>query len=454
MGNNNDQELFFNELMILNPSIAYEFNIIRKLKSYENYLDCNYINKINELLNKYKNSNNYDLRNAVRLELKKKLIFNENLIPLKSFENPILNFEYEFNNNKLIKHDFDNFVENCINNMREGIKKKITIPKIICKKLINQLENTKFKKILHFLKKEYYNNCINKIGLCYLKNGKEYYKILIKEYCNGCYMSPKKIHNYGKKLVTSFKKLDKNYYTSKKNILKDANKYYHEIFKKILPKYFHYIPIKNKCKIKIVPKSLEKTNNIAYYDPNDETFYLNMSEFYTINKNSLKTLLMHETDPGHHYQYSYLNHYKKLPLYKINAIQNESLVEGWALYAEKLDNNNYYEYEQLRVIRLVVDTGINYYGWSYNKAFNYMKKNLSIITDKEIKEEIERYICIPGQALAYKLGENFILKLKKLFINKYKIGNIKDFHDFLLEDGIVSFKYLQNKLQNNSSKIL
>lgn len=76
-----------------------------------------------------------------------------------------------------------------------------------------------------------------------------------------------------------------------------------------------------------------------------------------------------------------------------------------------------------------------------------MKKNLSIISDKEIKEEIERYICIPGQALVYKLGENFILKLRRLFINKYKLGNIKDFHDFILEDGIVSFKYLQNKLK-------
>ena len=225
------------------------------------------------------------------------------------------------------------------------------------------------------------------------------------------------------------------------------NIYNNEIIAKIIPNYFNYIPNENKCKIKPVPKSLEKTNSIAYFEEDEETFYINLSKYNTINKESLKSLILHETDPGHHYQYSYLNYYKKLPLYKINCIDNDAFVEGWALYSEKFDNINYHEYEELRIIRLIVDTGINYYGWSYKKAFDYMKKNISNISNYEINQEIERYICMPGQALVYKIGENFILRLKKLFIDKYKLGDIKAFHDFILEDGIVSFKYLMNKLK-------
>lgn len=448
MGNNNDDKKnYYDDILKINPSIAYEFKIIKKLKIYENFLDCNYIKKNNEILNKYKNSSDDDLKNMIRLQLKEKKIFDSNLMPLTSFENPIINFHYEFGKNKLIKDDFDNFVEDCIEYMKKGIKKKITIPKVICLKLIKQIKKTKYHNLLKFLKEEYYPNCINKIGLCHLKNGKEYYKNLIKQYCNGAYIHPIKIHNYGKKLVKKFKKIKKDLYTSQKGFLRDIKNIYDEILTKILPKYFNYIPDKNKCKIRPVPKSLERTNNIAYFEEDKETFYFNLSKYDTINKDSLKSLILHETDPGHHYQYSYLNHYKKFPLYKINCIENEAFIEGWALYSEKFDNINSQEYEELRIIRLVVDTGINYYGWSYEKAFNYMKKNISNISNYEIKQEIERYICVPGQALVYKIGEKFIFKLRNLFINKYKLGDIKAFHDFILEDGIVSFKYLMNKLK-------
>ena len=125
MGNNNiDTKNYYDDILQLNPSIAYEFHIIKKLKLYENFLDCNYIKKYNEILNKYKDSIDDDLRNMIRLELKKQKIFDENLIPLTSFENSILNFHYEFGKNKLIKHNFNNFVDNCIEYMRNGIKKK------------------------------------------------------------------------------------------------------------------------------------------------------------------------------------------------------------------------------------------------------------------------------------------------------------------------------------------
>jgi uncharacterized protein (DUF885 family) len=450
--NNNDKKNYFNEYLELNPLLKFKLKIIKKIKTIENVLDCNYIKNYKKLLNKYKNSDDYDLSNMVRLFLKMDETIDMNLMPITSFENEILDLDNRFRRNKIIKKKINEYVNSCIDNMREGIRQKITLPKIICKDLIKQIEKTNHSNLLKFLKNEYYKKCrgIDKIGLCYLRNGRKYYKLLIKYFCNGAYMSPIKIHNNGKRLVKKFNKIQKNYYTSEKEILEDVKKYYDIIINEIIPINFHYSTINNECKIRKVPKNLESTNALAYYEPDTKIFYLNFKYHKEINKNSLKTLIMHESDPGHHYQFSYFSDYKKLPLHKIYTIDNIAFEEGWALYAEKLGDlkyNEYGEYEQLRIVRLVVDTGINYYGWSYMKAFNYMKNHLTSLSTLEINNEITRYICNPGQALAYKIGERFIIKLRNLYINKYKLGDIKDFHDFILEDGVVSFKYLMNKLK-------
>jgi len=454
MGNNNDKKDYFNELLELNPYLKFQFKIIKKIKTYENVLDCNYIKRYNRILNKYKNSCDYDLRNMIRLFLQMdKILKMDSMIPLTSYDNKILNFENEFAKNKILEKSFNGYVDSCIENMKEGIEKNITLPRIICKDLIKQIEKTKYTKLLKFLREIYYKKCRKNIGLCHLKNGREYYKLLIKYFCNGAYMSPQKIHNYGKKLVKKFiKKIDKNYYKYDVDILQDVKKYNNEILTEIIPNNFHYVPLKNMCKFKKVPKNLENTSAYAYFEPEAKTFFLNYKYDKEINKNSLKCLLMHEVNPGHSYYFNYFTEYKKLPLHKIYAIDNTALEEGWAIYAEKLGNlkyDEYGEYEQLRCVRLVVDTGINYYGWSFNKALNYMKKHLTSLSIDEIYNEITRYICDPGQALAYKIGERFILKLRRLYIKKYKLGDIKDFHDFLLEDGNVSFKYLMHKLKSN-----
>jgi uncharacterized protein (DUF885 family) len=155
---------------------------------------------------------------------------------------------------------------------------------------------------------------------------------------------------------------------------------------------------------------------------------------------------MHESLPGHHYQFYYMIE-NNIPLYKIYSINNTAFIEGWALYSETLGplNNGAIMAQIFRAVRLVVDTGIHYYGWSYNKAYKYMKKHISY-SEEELKIELYRYICIPGQAVAYYMGKNYILKLRNLYINVYKLGDIKQFHDFILEDGVVTFDYLMKKL--------
>jgi uncharacterized protein (DUF885 family) len=108
-------------------------------------------------------------------------------------------------------------------------------------------------------------------------------------------------------------------------------------------------------------------------------------------------------------------------------------------YCEDYDDNN--DYSILRKLRLVVDTGINYYGWTYEKALNYME---SYLPDrrKDIMNEIDRYICMPSQALCYLLGKMEIIKMRNKFLKK-KRGSIKDFHHKLLINGTVSFLTLK-----------
>lgn len=437
---------YFDEILNLNPSYAFLLGIKNEktLKEIENPLSINYINNYNKITEKYKNTDDNDLKSMILLN-NKIIKYEEYIPPLSSFENSIITFIY--NNKKLypkkyndIREEyFDEYIESCICKLREGIHYKITLPKIICKKIIKQIEKTKYKNLYYFLKNEYLLYCRNSIGLCNIKNGKKLYKLYIKLNLGGINTTPQKIHKLGKKI---FKKLEakNDFYTNSHDLMKDANEYYEYIYNVIIPNNFHYIPTKDKCIIKPVPEELKSSNGLAYYDIIENTVFINIKNYKDISKSSLYSLIMHES--FHQYMYSYFN-YHKLPLFKKYGYSNEALIEGFAFYMELLSKNyneNTNEYTQLRNIRLIVDTGINYYGWTYEYSFNYMKKHLAV-NDGIIKEEIERYICIPSQALIYTLGKNEILKLR----NKFK-GNIKDFHDFLLKDGIVSFNYLHNKL--------
>ena len=133
--------------------------------------------------------------------------------------------------------------------------------------------------------------------------------------------------------------------------------------------------------------------------------------------------------------------------------------EGWALYAESLgkelglftDPYTWYGRlvdEQLRAMRLVVDTGLHAFGWSREKAIEYMLANSSMARS-DVEAEVERYIVIPGQALAYKIGQRKIRQLRekgeKLLGEKF---DIKKFHTELLIDGSLPMPILQEKIES------
>jgi uncharacterized protein (DUF885 family) len=142
--------------------------------------------------------------------------------------------------------------------------------------------------------------------------------------------------------------------------------------------------------------------------------------------------------------------YLKIPKYKYYKYFNTALVEGFAFYMETYcenynENNNM---TIMRKVRLVVDTGINYYGWTYKKAFDFMKSYMpNKISD--IKNEIERYICYPSQAISYMIGKLHIIKLRDDYLKKG--GDIKDFHQILLTEGLASFKTIDKKFYSSNS---
>ena len=99
--------------------------------------------------------------------------------------------------------------------------------------------------------------------------------------------------------------------------------------------------------------------------------------------------------------------------------------------------------EMLRAVRLVVDTGIHYYGWTYKKAYNYCSKYLFDF-DFQIHNQVLRYISDPGQALCYKIGEKIILDLLNTEKSKTNF-NIKQFNEKLLENGGIPLLLLKEK---------
>jgi uncharacterized protein (DUF885 family) len=133
-----------------------------------------------------------------------------------------------------------------------------------------------------------------------------------------------------------------------------------------------------------------------------------------------------------------MSHYK-LQKYQIYGYDNLTLIEGFAhymeTYCEDYDDSN--DYSILRKLRLVVDTGINYYGWTYEKSLKYMEKYLPNRRN-DIINEVERYICMPTQSLCYYIGKHEIIRMRDKFL-KEKKGSIKDFHHKLLINGTVSF---------------
>ncbi|HEX2208246.1 MAG TPA: DUF885 family protein [Longimicrobium sp.] len=185
-------------------------------------------------------------------------------------------------------------------------------------------------------------------------------------------------------------------------------------------------------------------------------FHLNTYDPTSRPRYGMESLLIHEGSPGHHFQISIARELEHLPrLRRFGGYTAYS--EGWGLYAETLgrelglyaDPYQYYGYlasELWRSIRLVLDTGIHAKGWTLEQAMEYARRN-SPNSETTIQAEVERFAAIPGQALAYKVGEMKITELRRRA--EAALGSrfdIKAFHRAVLEDGALPLDVLDDKI--------
>jgi prolyl oligopeptidase len=340
-----------------------------------------------------------------------------------------------------------------------------------------------FRKLHKFWTEEYYPNCTEDIGLSSLPNGAEWYKHLIKYYTSTD-LSAHQIHQMGLKEVARIK-------GEMKKIIKEVGfkgtfaEFVH--FLKTDPRFYYsnaedlMIGYRDLCKRidpelpKIIGKlprlpygvrqitAAEAAGSGGYLDVGNlklgRASYLAISShnLKLIKKYQMAAIILHEMVPGHHLQLSLSAEMENVPFWRREYFYY-AYAEGWALYSESLGyemgiyRDPYSKFGQLdlnmlRAIRLVVDTGIHTRGWSRQKAIAYMKAN-STIDDNFIRNEVDRYIVYPGQALSYKIGEREFLRLRRLAEKELgKNFDIREFHDKLLEDGSLPLNILTEKIE-------
>jgi uncharacterized protein (DUF885 family) len=230
-----------------------------------------------------------------------------------------------------------------------------------------------------------------------------------------------------------------------------------------LPEYFRTLP-PTRLTVERVPLSQEKGSSGAYYQEaamdgsRPGTFFANLRDLSEVPQWGMKTTAYHEGVPGHHLQISTALGLKGLPLIRQQTLYT-AYAEGWALYAEQLaaemgmykddpwGDLGRLQLELLRAARLVVDTGLHAKGWSREQAIDYMIATTGIAPG-DVTSEVERYMALPGQACAYKVGELKILELREQA--RAALGpkfSLKDFHAVVLENGGVPLTVLEQLVE-------
>ncbi len=229
-----------------------------------------------------------------------------------------------------------------------------------------------------------------------------------------------------------------------------------------LPRLFSVFP-KADYEVREVEPYRAKSAAGAYYQQASADgsrpgiFYVNTYNLRSQPRFGMETLSLHEASPGHHFQVSIQQELTGLPRFRRFGGDYTAFVEGWALYAEFLGPelglfSDPYQWfgrlndEQLRAMRLVVDTGLHSKGWTREQAIDYMLAN-STLAASDVESEVERYIAWPGQALGYKVGDLRIQALRRKA--EGELGprfDIRDFHREVLSDGAVPMEVLERKI--------
>ena len=341
-----------------------------------------------------------------------------------------------------------------------------------------------YRKLRAFLNDEYLPAARAEVGLSAMKGGDALYRFAVLSQ-TGTDLDPATIHNLGLTEVARIRgemekvKLELAYAGPLKDFFEEirTNPKYHpttrdqlsegfaEVGRKVdarISRYFSMVP-KARLEIRPYPAYAEKYEAGAGYEsgaPDGSRPGLIFYNAYDLTSRFLTgitTLYLHEGAPGHHFQISLAQENPNLPDFQRFG-GNTAFVEGWALYAETLgyemgfykDPQQHWgtlDDEMLRAMRLVVDTGLHTKGWSREQAIDYMLGN-SGMGRTDATAEVERYIAIPGQALAYKIGAMTIQRLRhkaeKELGGKF---DVRAFHEQVLGSGALPMAVLEAKIE-------
>lgn len=343
-----------------------------------------------------------------------------------------------------------------------------------------------FSRVSEFLKNEYLPACRSTSGIYDTPLGKAYYAHQAKIYTTTT-MTPDEIFALGEQEVARISaEMEKvktrvgytgdlksffDHVRNKKELMPFTKpeevianfEAIHEKMKPNLVKLFDKTP-KTPFQVKRTEAFREASASAEYIQGTLDgsrpgTFYVPIPDAKTYNVLSDEDLFLHEAIPGHHYQISLQQENTTLPAFR-RTLWYSAYGEGWALYTESLGEElglyqDPYQYfgmlsaEMHRAIRLVVDAGMHYKGWTREQAIQYSLDH-EAEPEASIVSEIERYMAWPGQALSYKVGQ---LKIRELRIKlQQKQGDkfdVRAFHNKVLESGCLPLKVLEDLMTND-----
>ena len=547
-------EAYFEETLRLNPVLAtsigdpryndrFEVSISPEWRARAERLDRDYLERVKAIDPKLLSGQDllsYEIFRAGRELDLEGYRYPSHLIPLNQFYSTP-NFFAQLGSGGGLQpfetvKDYDDFLkrldgfvawtDQAIVNMREGIAKGYTLPRVLGERVLPQLQahvvakpedslyfgpvrdmpadfsaadrerltaayraaiETKvvpsYRRLHDFMRDEYLPKSRTSVGLDALPDGKAWYEYNVRDVTTTDY-TPAQIHEIGLSEVARIRGEMKGV-MEKVGFKGTLDEFF--VFLNTDPQFVHpsrealvqgYVDIKNRVnpelprlfetlpkadyEVRAVEPFREKSAAGGSYQAASEDgsrpgiFYANAYDLKARPKWAMEALSLHEGNPGHHFQITLQREQKDLPKFRRFGGYT-AYSEGWGLYAESLGSElglyvDPYQYfgmlegELFRAIRLVVDTGLHSKGWIREQVLDYIEEN-SATSEARRVSETERYIAIPGQALAYKIGQLKILELRSRA--QRELGDrfdLRKFHTVILADGPLPLDVLEAKV--------